>query len=54
MRWKSSSILISFVVITISGDFAVADCPSADLTGDCFVDFEDFAILANNWLAGVE
>jgi len=25
-------------------------CPSADLTGDCFVDFEDFAILASQWL----
>ena len=28
--------------------FAV--CPSADLTGDCFVDYEDFAVLANQWL----
>ena len=36
MRWK---ILISFVVITISGNFALAKCPSADLSGDCFVDF---------------
>jgi len=25
-------------------------CPSADLTGDCFVDFEDFAIMASQWL----
>ena len=49
MWWK---ILISFVVITISGNFALADCPSADLTGDCFVDFEDFALMANQWLAG--
>ncbi len=31
-------------------DFALADCPSADLTGDCFVDFEDFALIANQWL----
>lgn len=28
--------------------FAV--CPSADLTRDCFVDFADIAILANQWL----
>jgi len=28
---------------------APAACPSPDLTGDCFVDFEDFAILAAQW-----
>lgn len=28
------------------------ECPSADLTGDCFVDFEDFAIMAEQWLTG--
>src|SRR4030042_1109167 len=28
---------------------APAACPSADFTGDCFVDFEDFAILATQW-----
>jgi len=50
MWLKSSSILISFVVITISGGFCLADCPSADLTGDCFVDFEDFALMAAQWL----
>jgi len=27
-------------------------CPSADLTGDCFVNLEDFAILAGWWLRG--
>jgi formylglycine-generating enzyme required for sulfatase activity len=26
-------------------------CPSADLTGDCFVDFEDLAVLASQWQA---
>jgi len=26
------------------------DCPSADLTGDCFVDYEDFALMADQWL----
>jgi len=31
-------------------DFDLADCPSADLTGDCFVDFEDFALITNQWL----
>ncbi len=28
-----------------------ADCPSADLTGDCYVDLEDFAVMAAWWLA---
>jgi hypothetical protein len=27
-------------------------CPAADLSGDCFVDFEDFAIMADQWLQG--
>lgn len=49
MRWK---VLISFIVITISGNYALAKCPSADLTGDCFVDFEDFALIASQWLTG--
>jgi hypothetical protein len=37
------------VVLTPS---SAADCPSADLTGDCFVNFEDFAIMADQWLTG--
>jgi len=41
--------LISFVLITISCNFAIADCPSADLNGDCFIDFEDFALMAAQW-----
>ena len=28
-------------------------CPSADLTGDCFVGLGDFAILAAQWLDGI-
>jgi len=27
-------------------------CPTADLSGDCFVDFADFAIMADQWLQG--
>jgi formylglycine-generating enzyme required for sulfatase activity len=34
----------------INSPVVLADCPSADLTGDCFVDFEDFALMANQWL----
>jgi formylglycine-generating enzyme required for sulfatase activity len=28
------------------------NCPPADLTGDCFVDFNDFALMAAQWLTG--
>ncbi len=31
-----------------------SSCPAGDLDGDCDVDFLDLAILANNWLNGVE
>ncbi|MHC4456071.1 MAG: formylglycine-generating enzyme family protein [Planctomycetota bacterium] len=34
----------------INSPVVLAECPSADLTGDCFVDFEDLAVLANQWL----
>ena len=50
MSGKSLFILISFVVFTIFGGLALADCPSADLTGDCFVDFDDFALIVSQWL----
>ena len=43
---KSSSILICFLVITISAGFARAACPSADVTGDCLVNFLDFQVMA--------
>ena len=29
-------------------------CPASDLNGDCFVDFEDFAIMSGQWLQGGE
>jgi hypothetical protein len=28
----------------------LADCPSADLTQDCFVDLADFAVISSQWL----
>jgi len=27
-------------------------CPVSDLTGDCWVDWKDFAIMADEWLQG--
>jgi len=38
-------------VFLFSGSLCLADCPSADLTGDCFVDFNDFAVMAGQWSA---
>jgi sulfatase modifying factor 1 len=38
------------VVILLSALPAWGQCPSADTTGDCFVDLSDFAILAGQWL----
>jgi hypothetical protein len=32
--------------------YLFVNCPTTDLTNDCFVDFEDFALLAGEWLNG--
>ncbi|MBN2375738.1 MAG: BspA family leucine-rich repeat surface protein [Sedimentisphaerales bacterium] len=37
------------MVMSLAG-FSFANCPSADLTGDFFVNLADYAILANWWL----
>ena len=50
MWWKELLIFVSLVGFVFSGGPAFAECPSADLTGDCFVDLEDFALMANQWL----
>ena len=48
---KSLTIWVMVVgLCLINSPEAFAACPSADLTGDCFVDFEDFAIIGNQWL----
>jgi hypothetical protein len=30
----------------------LGECPSADLTGDCYVDLADIAVVAEQWLRG--
>ena len=45
MKPKSMSILIPFVVVAVLCSCGLADCPSADLTGDCLVNFLDFSIM---------
>jgi formylglycine-generating enzyme required for sulfatase activity len=54
MRWRKLFVRICFVELIFTGSFALADCPSADLTGDCFVDFEDFAVIGAQWLNGYD
>jgi len=43
-------LTLSLCVCFITSGFAFSDCPSADLTGDCFVNFQDFAMMAEWWL----
>jgi hypothetical protein len=61
-RAQRLRLLITAIILCITSSFGVslADepvqllsdiiCPEADLSGDCFVDFTDMAILAANWL----
>ena len=44
--------ILELIVVLCSAGLCLADCPSADLTGDCFVDYQDFALMANQWLTG--
>lgn len=46
-------IIISFATLTIFGS-VLAECPSSDLNGDCFIDLEDFAVISTLWLNGYD
>jgi len=49
--WSNKSlVIVSLVVFVFLGGRAFAECPSADISGDCRVDLEDFAIMASQWL----
>jgi len=50
MFCKNLFSVISLALFVFIGNTALAACPSADLTGDCFVDYEDFAQMAIQWL----
>jgi hypothetical protein len=43
-------LTISLAVLLIFAGIAPAACPSTDVTGDCIVNFEDFALMASQWL----
>jgi len=42
----------SILLLSLLCGWVFAACPSADLTGDCYVDMEDFAEFASQWLTG--
>jgi formylglycine-generating enzyme len=41
-------------IFILLGSFCLAVCPEADLTGDCYVDLADLAVVAAQWLTGLE
>jgi hypothetical protein len=45
-------ILMTVILVNCISLSCFAACPSADLTGDCFVDFMDMYALATQWLSG--
>ena len=52
MRGRLLSVAAVFVTMLSAGGVEVRGvCPSTDLTGDCFVDSENFALMANQWLS---
>lgn len=48
---RISRLVLAVLCYLYLGQSAPAACPSADLSGDCFVDLEDFALLAALWPA---
>ena len=64
--WFGDSVSISsgYAIVGSSGDndngsnsgsvyiFSKPLCPISDQTGDCFVNFEDLAVMCNEWLLG--
>jgi len=46
MKRKNISILVPFVAVAILCSCGLAACPSADLNGDCLVNFLDFHLMA--------
>lgn len=48
---RTAIILVLTGVCLINSTIALPACPSADLSGDCFVGLEDFALLSSQWLS---
>jgi len=47
---KSGILILVIVFVSCFGLSEGANCPSADLTKNCVVDFGDFALMAEQWL----
>jgi formylglycine-generating enzyme required for sulfatase activity len=54
MFCKNLFSVISLALFVFIGNTAFAACPSADVTGDYFVDYEDFALMESQWLNGYD
>jgi len=54
MRQRELFVRISLIVVLFSCSWAIAACPSADMSGDCFVNYEDFTLLSGHWLNAVD
>ena len=49
------TLMAGFLLFSVSlycGTAVASDCPQGDVTGDCFVDMQDLAIVASHWLLG--
>ena len=42
--------MIGCLLVGLTVRWAIAGCPSADVTGDCRVDLDDFAVITSGWL----
>ena len=51
MKKFSLIILIAACFFLINLNEVNAACPSADLSGDCRVDLDDFTVMASEWLS---
>jgi len=49
---KRTTIAAMVIVVSVQVWVGRASCPSADVTGDCFVDFHDLADVTAQWLTG--
>ncbi len=57
IKRQSIVLLVLTVVISLSmfvSKLTLAACPSTDVTGDCFVDYEDFAQMGSQWPNGYD
>lgn len=43
-------VLVS-ITLLVAGSVCLAECPPADLTGDCYVDMKDLAVMAGWWMS---